>query len=324
MALTDHACRVSQKSVALVGGLGVKTQKEVLTIDSLGKDLRGWEIVLANWPGDLEERRRALRQDQNPEAVVVEYQKTLRYTKQVEKSLKQYTDDLQQILAILSKNKMQRYCELRKREIREGATGFISRGLSKLRLSFDKSEKQAQPKINELLSVMHEGEKVVVLGRDHLRWIETVAWGLGVSLFQEDRPEPQVVPDPEEKISRDTDEIEKSGKVATKIAKKHDYPDKDITAVCIAVACKRDGITDRLEVARNLKRGARNHYKSEKRSRLVERTWLLTSKGKTGFSSHVHRLRNKAHDPRYNALDGTTMADSIRKDYKLSLKYPLP
>ena len=310
-----------QKSVALVGGPEVKTQKEVLTIDSLDKDLRGWEFVLANWPGDLEEQRRALRQDQDPKAVVVEYKKTLRYTRQVEKSLKQYTDDLQEILAILSKNKMQRYCELKKREIREGARSVVSRGLSTLRLTFDKSERQAQPKINELLSVMHEGEKVLSLGRDHLRWVETVAWDRGVSLLREDRPEPQVVPDPGEKISRDTDEPEISEKVATKIAKKHNYPDKDITAVCIAVACERDGITDRLEVARKLKRGARNHYKSEKRSRLVEKRSLLTSKGKSGFSSHVHRLRNKAHDPRYKALDGTTMADSIRKDYKLSKKY---
>ena len=298
----------------------MKTQKEVLTIDSLDKDLRGWEFVLANWPGDLEEQRRALRQDQNPKAVVVEYKKTLRYTRQVEKSLKQYTDDLQEILAILSKNKMQRYCELRKREIREGVTSLVSRGLSKLRLSFDKSEKQAQPKINELLSAMHEGEKVLRLGRDHLRWVETVAWGRGVSLFQEDRPEPQVVPDPEEKISQDTGEPEMRGKVASQIAKKHNYLDKDITAVCIAVASGRDGITDRMEIARKLKRGARNHYKGNNRSRFIDRDWLRTEKGKTGFSSHVHRLREKAKKPKYKTSVGTTMADSIRKDYKLPQK----
>ena len=297
----------------------MEAPKEVLTESSLDDQLRSWRRVVVDLPGWLEEGQDDLQTD-NSEAIVAAYQWVFRQTKQGESQIQRYEDELEKILAILSKDKMRRYCELRAREIREGLNSEVSGELAKLCRGLDRAEKQAQPKIHQLLEIIHECETALSLYRNHLKWVKTVAWDQDVSLPEED----QAAPDEQQKTPVETAEAVMSGKVATEIRNKHNYPDKDITAVCIAVACGRDGITDRLEVARKLKRGARNHYKSEKRSRLVERTWLLTSKGKTGFSSHLHRLRNKAHDPRYKAPDGTTMVDSIRKDYKLSLKYPLP
>jgi len=144
--------------------------------------------------------------------------------------------------------------------------------------------------------------------------------GIKVQLPEED----QAAPDQQQKTPVETDEAEMSGKVATKIAKKHNYPDKDITAVCIAVACERDGITGRLEVAGKLRRGAKHYYKNTRRMHLVKASWLISEKGKTGFASHLCRLRKKAESPKYEASDGTKLADSIRKHYKVPEKYSLP
>ncbi len=106
---------------------------------------------------------------------------------------------------------------------------------------------------------------------------------------------------------------------ASKIAAEHNYSGKDITAICIAVACKEKGITDRIRVARNLKRGAGNYYKDARRKHFVEASWLRSEDGANGFSSHLGRLRKKAERLKVN---GATMADSIRKYYQLSPKYP--
>ncbi len=108
---------------------------------------------------------------------------------------------------------------------------------------------------------------------------------------------------------------------ASKIAAEHNYSGKDITAICIAVACKEKGITDRIRVARNLKRGAGNYYKDARRKHFVEASWLRSEDGANGFSSHLGRLRKKAERLIYK-VNEATMADSIRKYYQLSPKYP--
>ena len=108
---------------------------------------------------------------------------------------------------------------------------------------------------------------------------------------------------------------------ASQIAAEHNYSGKDITAICIAVACKEKGITDRIRVARNLKRGAGNYYKDARRKHFVEASWLRSEDGANGFSSHLGRLRKKAERLIYK-LNEATMADSIRKYYQLSPKYP--
>jgi len=215
---------------------------------------------------------------------------------------------------------MRRYCELRAREIREGLNSEVSGELAKLCRGLDRAEKQAQPKIHQLLEIIHECETALSLYRNHLKWVKTVAWDQDVSLPEED----QAAPDEQQKTPLETAEAVMSGKVATKIAKKHDYPDKDITAVCIAVACKKEGITGRIQVAQALKRGAGYHYKNARSKHFVETGWLRSKKGATGFSSHLSRLRKKAESSKYKAPDGTTMADSIRKHYKLPQKYLLP
>jgi len=81
---------------------------------------------------------------------------------------------------------------------------------------------------------------------------------------------------------------------ASKIAAEHNYSGKDITAICIAVACKEKGITDRIRVARNLKRGAGNYYKDARRKHFVEASWLRSEDGANGFSSHLGRKESRA------------------------------
>ncbi len=297
----------------------MEAPKEVLTESSLDDQLRSWRRVVVELPGGLKEGRDNLRTN-NSEAIASAYQWAFQQTKQGEEQLQRYENELENILAILSKDKMRRYCELRARDIREGGPSYLSRGLSKLRLGFERPERKAQPKINQLLEVIHECETALSLYRNHLEWVETVAWEQGISLPEED----QAAPDQQQKTPVETDEVLMSGKVATQIAKNHNYPDKDITAVCIAVACGRDGITDRLGVARKLKRGAGYYYKNARRKHFVETSWLRSENGPTGFSSHLGRLRKKADSPKYKASDGTTMADSIRKHYKVPEKYSLP
>jgi len=294
-------------------------QRNILTEESLEKDLRSWKEVASNVSNLLYHEQRDLKISDS-DAVVAERQSALQEVKFYKGKLEPYQKELDRILKILPKEKMQRYCELKQREIREGVSSEVSGKLAKLRRGFDRAEQQAQSKLNQLLLVKHECETVLSLCRNHLKWVEAVAWEQAVSLPEEDQTASQISVDQRRKAVKKADEAEMSGKVATKIAKKHNYPDKDITAVCIAVACEREGITGRLEIARKLERGAGYFYKSNNRSHFIDRDWLRTEKGKTGFSSHLHRLREKAKQPKYETSDGTTMGDSIRKDYKLPQK----
>lgn len=290
----------------------------VLTQSSLDDELQKLRRLVVELPGWLEEGRDDLQTD-NSEAIVAAYQWAFRQTKQEKEQLQRYEDELEKILAILSKDKMRRFCELRAREIREGYTKDVDRELSELRHGFQRPERKAQPKINQLLEVIHLCETELSLYRNDLKWVETVAWEQGISLPGED----QAAPDQQQKTPVKSAEAVMSGKVATEIRKKHNYTGRDITAVCIAVACKKEGITGRIQVAQVLKRGAGYYYKNTSRKHLVETSWLRSEKGATGFSSHLGRLRKKAESPKYKAPDGTTMADSIRKHYKLPQKYPL-
>ena len=297
-------------------------KKHSLTEESLEKDLWRWKEVASNVSNLLYHQQLDLKIS-NSDAVVAECQSTLQAVKFYEGKLEPYQKELNRLLKILPKEKIQRYCELKQREIREGVSSEVSGKLAKLRRGFDRAEQQAQSKLNQLLLVKHECETVLSLCRNHLKWVEAVAWEQAVSLPEEDQTASQVA-DQRRKAVTETEEAEMSGKVATKIAKKHNYPDQDITPVCIAVACERDGITHRLKVARRLKRGAGHYYKNSNIAHLIDRDCLTTEKGKSRFSSHLHRLRKKAEDPQYESPDGTKMADSIRKDYKVSQKYSLP
>jgi len=136
--------------------------KEVLTESSLGDQLRSWRRLVLELPGWLKEGRDDLRTD-NSEAIVAAYQWAFRQTNQGERQLQRYEDELEKILAILSTNKMRRFCELRAREIREGYTKDVDRELSELRHGFQRPERRAQPKINQLLEVIHLCETALSL-----------------------------------------------------------------------------------------------------------------------------------------------------------------
>jgi len=153
----------------------METQKEVLTESSLDDQLRSWRWLVVELPGWLEEKQDYLRTD-NSEAVVAQYESAFGAVKDYEGQLEPYQHELEKILAILSKDKMRRYCELKARALREGETGDVSMGLSKLRHGFERPERKAQPKINQLLEVIHECETALSLYRNHLRLVETVAW----------------------------------------------------------------------------------------------------------------------------------------------------
>ena len=297
-------------------------QRNILTEESLEKDLRSWKEVASNVSNLLYHEQRDLKISDS-DAVVAERQSALQAVKFYKGKLEPFQKELDRILKILPKEKMQRYCELKQREIREGVSSEVSGKLAKLRRGFDRAEQQAQSKLNQLLLVKHECETVLSLCRNHLKWVEAVAWEQAVSLPEEDQTASQVAADHRRAVM-ETDEAKMSGKVATKIAKKHNYPDKDITPVCIAVACEREGIIGRLEVAGKLRRGAGHYYKNNNLAHLLDPGCLRTEKGKSRFSSHLHRLRKKAENPQYESPDGITMADSIRKDYKVPQKYSLP
>jgi len=168
--------------------------KNSLTEESLDYDLWNWKLVVSDLPGLLKERRDHLRTD-NSEAVVAEHERAFGEVKDYEGQLGPYQDDLKKILAILPKDKMQGYCELKRREIREGVSSEVSGPLAKLRRGFDLAEKEAQPKLNILLSVVHECETALSLSRKHLKWVTSVAWKQGVSLPEEDQTASQVVAD---------------------------------------------------------------------------------------------------------------------------------
>jgi len=172
----------------------MKAPKGVLTESSLDDQLRSWRWLVLELPGWLKEGRDDLQTD-NSEAVVAAYQWAFRETKQGERQLQRYEDELEKILAILSKDKMRRYCELKARALREGETGDVSMGLSKLRLGFERPEREAQPKINQLLEVIHECGTAVSLYRNHLKWVETVAWKQEILVPEEDQEASPVAPD---------------------------------------------------------------------------------------------------------------------------------
>jgi len=293
-------------------------QKNNLTEESFEEELWKWTDVVSNLYGLFDEERYYLR-DRKPKAVVAAYQEAFQAVKFYEGKLEPYQDELDKILAILPKDKMQRYCELKRREIREGKNRAVREELAELRNSLDRAEWEAHPRVDQLLSLMHELETVLSLYGEHLNWVRIVALDRAIPLPEEDQTASQVAAD-QLRARTETDTEEMSGKVATTIAKKHSYPDKDITAVCIAVACEKAGIRDRQMVAKKLKRGAGYYYKNNNLAHFIDPDSLRTEKGKSSFSSHLHRLRKKAKDPQHEAPDGTSMSDSIRKDYKLPQK----
>ena len=142
----------------------------VLTQSSLDDELRRLRRLVVELPGWLEEGRDDLQTD-NSQAIVAAYQWAFRHTKQKEEQLQRYEDELEKILAILSKDKMRRYCELRAREIREGVSSEVSGELAKLCHGLDRSEEQAQLKIHQLLEIMHECETALSLYRIPLNFV---------------------------------------------------------------------------------------------------------------------------------------------------------
>lgn len=165
--------------------------KNSLTEESLEKDLRNWKEVVSNVSDLLDQQQRYLKID-NPEAVVAEHQSALQEVKFYEGKLQPYQEELDKVLEILPKEKMQRYCKLKRREIREGVSSEVSGPLAKLRRGFDLAEKEAQPKLNILLSVVHECETALSLSRKHLKWVTSVAWKQGISLPEEAQTASQV------------------------------------------------------------------------------------------------------------------------------------
>ena len=165
---------------------------------SLDIQLRNWEEFLGDLPGLLKESRDEVLQDyyqhSNPEIIAAEHQRAVRQTERVEQRLKQYKDELDMVLAILPDGEMGRYCEWKERELREGLTDEIATELAGLRRGFDRAEKQAQSKINKLLAVTSECEVAVRLCRDHLKWIEALAWEHSIVL-PEKAPASQVATD---------------------------------------------------------------------------------------------------------------------------------
>ena len=111
-------------------------KKNSLTEEGLDYDLRNWILAVSDLPGLLKERRDHLRTD-NSEAVVAEHERAFGAVKDYEGQLEPYQDELNKILAILPKDKMQGYCELKRREIREGVSSEVSGELARLRRGFD-------------------------------------------------------------------------------------------------------------------------------------------------------------------------------------------
>jgi len=97
---------------------------------------------------------------------------------------------------------MRRYCELRAREIREGLSSEVSGELAKLCHGLDRAEKQAQLKIHQLLEIIHECETALSLYRNHLKFVETVAWKQGIALTEDDQKALQVAPDQQRNLRR--------------------------------------------------------------------------------------------------------------------------
>lgn len=169
-------------------------QEDKLSEENLSKDLWDWESRVHDLTWSLREERDDPR-ELNQEGLEVEHQRALEQTKEIEKQLKPYQNELNKILEILSqdkKNSMQRYCELKRQQIRKGTTGALDQDLSKLRLGFSPAAKRAQPKVNKLLEVIDWCETAVSLYKKHSDWVKTVAWDQGISLPQEDQAESQV------------------------------------------------------------------------------------------------------------------------------------
>ena len=227
---------------------------------------------------DYSTKRDPNLRDSKPKAVVAAYQETFQGVKFYEGKLEPYQEELDKNLAILPKNKMQPYCELKQKEMREGANSEVAGELAELRHAFDRAEWEAHPRVDQLLSLMHELETVLSLYGKHLNWVRIVALDRAIPLPEEDQTASQVAAD-QCRAVMETDGEEMTGKVATKIAKKHNYPDKDITAVCIAVACERGGINHRLKVASKLKSGAGHYYKNNNLAHLLDPGCLRTEKG---------------------------------------------
>jgi len=165
----------------------------VLTQSSLDDQLQKLRRLVVDLPGWLEEGQDDLRTN-NSEAIVTAYQWAFRQTKQGEEQLQRNEDELEKILTILSKDKMRRYCKLRASEIREDVSSEVSGELAKLCRGLDRAEKQAQPKIHQLLEIIHECETALSLYRNHLKWVETVAWKHEISLPGEEPTESQIPP----------------------------------------------------------------------------------------------------------------------------------
>lgn len=122
----------------------------------LDSQLRSWDEFVRDLPGYLKESRDAVLQDySNSEIVAAEHQWAVRQTECMEQGLKEYKDELDKVLAILPNGEMGRYCEWKKRELREGLTDEIG---TELRGGFDRAEWQARSKIDKLLSVTSECE----------------------------------------------------------------------------------------------------------------------------------------------------------------------